>query len=361
MERNEIHIIYGDNPEQMVKKVLETLHIENEIGKDMVIGIKPNLINTRPAEQGGTTSPDLVAGIIDYLQREMFKNIIIIEGSWAGADTQKAFANCGYLELSEKYDVPLYDLKADTYREIEVKDLKLKVCEKPLNVDYLINVPVLKAHCQTRLTCALKNLKGCIPDSEKRRYHTLGLHKPIAYLNYALRPDLIIVDAIQGDLSFEEGGCPVQMNRILVGKDPVLIDSYGASLIGYGKDEIDYIGIAESIEIGSSDLDSALITEYETDLKNNTSFQHTSRAALLAEKIEAREACSACYGSLIHALQRLKDKGKFYQIDRIYIGQGFRGEEIEGTGIGSCTAGVEKNLPGCPPAAKDIYDFLLGL
>jgi len=123
----------------------------------------------------------------------------------------------------------------------------LEGVQQTLEVDYLINMPVLKAHCQTKLTCALKNLKGCIPDSEKRRFHTLGLHKPIACLGAAVRADLTIVDAIVGDLTFEEGGTPVQMNRIIAGKDPVLIDAYAAQLIGYEKDDIAYISMAEKL------------------------------------------------------------------------------------------------------------------
>ena len=42
-------------------------------------------------------------------------------------------------------------------------------------MDRLINIPVLKGHCQTAMTCSLKNLKGCIPNKEKQRYHREGL------------------------------------------------------------------------------------------------------------------------------------------------------------------------------------------
>ena len=52
------------------------------------------------------------------------------------------------------------------------------------------------------MTCALKNLKGCLPDREKRRFHALGLQKPIAALGAALKPRLIVVDSICGDLDF---------------------------------------------------------------------------------------------------------------------------------------------------------------
>ena len=47
--------------------------------------------------------------------------------------------------------------------------MELSVCRCVQDFDYLINVPVLKGHCQTRVTCALKNMKGLIPNKEKRR------------------------------------------------------------------------------------------------------------------------------------------------------------------------------------------------
>ena len=58
------------------------------------------------------------------------------------------------------------------------------------------------------MTCALKNLKGCLPDREKRNFHSDGLMKPIAALGAFLKPALVIVDSICGDLNFEEGEIP---------------------------------------------------------------------------------------------------------------------------------------------------------
>ncbi|MFY9154813.1 MAG: iron-sulfur cluster-binding protein, partial [Bacillota bacterium] len=42
-------------------------------------------------------------------------------------------------------------------------------------------------------------------------------------------------------LNFEEGGNPVQMNRIIAGKDPVLIDAYAAHLMGFDIEEVPYM------------------------------------------------------------------------------------------------------------------------
>ncbi|MFW6381097.1 MAG: DUF362 domain-containing protein [Bacillota bacterium] len=353
-----IQVIYGDNPQAMIREVLDRLRPGAGLSADTSIAIKPNLVNASPAEKGATTSPRLVEGIIVYLQDQGLSELTIMEGSWAGGSTDRAFRKCGYRELSRKYGVPLVDLKQDSYREFSAGNLTLKVCEQPLAVDYLINVPVLKAHSQADLTCALKNLKGCIPDTEKRRYHRLGLDRPIAALNTVLQSDLIIVDALQGDLTFEDGGNPVTMNRLLVGKDPVAIDAYGARLIGYKPHDIEYIELAAELGLGSSDLSEIEIVEYNQGLKDKSSFQHSRKTRRLARRLEAREACSACYGSLLHALQRLKETGELDELERIYIGQGFQGKSRSGPGIGNCTREFERFLPGCPPSAGEIREFL---
>lgn len=355
---NEIRIIYGDDPRSMVKEILNDVRPEEEIGRNALIGIKPNLVVAKPSSSGATTSPELVAGVIEYLKSKGYDRIVILEGSWVGERTAAAFKVCGYEELSKRYNVPLVDLQKDKYREFEADGISINICETVAKIDYLINMPVLKGHCQTGMTCALKNMKGCIPDFEKRRFHSMGLHKPIAYLNKMAGQNLIIVDGIAGDLNFEEGGNPVRMNRVIVGKDPVLIDSYASQLMGFGPEEIPYIGMAEKLGVGSSDLIHANIMELNRDhgIKKITS---SRKAQQLARHICEDSACSACYGSLIHALERLDERGRLNRLQKkFYIGQNYKGKKFDGTGIGSCTSGFEKCVPGCPPKAIDIIKYV---
>lgn len=358
MNNNDIFVLYGNTPGEMIKEILKNIDWENEVGYDDLIGIKPNLVVPKRSDLGATTDPELVAGLIEYLQYRGYSNIVIMEGSWVGARTSRAFKACGYQDISRKYGVPLIDLQKDSYRSIRIDGLEIDVCEQVLAVDYLINMPVLKGHCQTRITCALKNMKGCIPDSEKRRYHTLGLHRPIAILNKALKQDLIIVDGIMGDLDFEEGGNPVQMNRIIMGKDPVLIDSYAAELLGYEIGDIPYIEMAEELGIGSTDLVSAYIKELNED--KQVEIKVVSRKVKrLISNVKEEQACSACFGNLVHALKRLDEDGLLNNLQkRIYIGQAYKDREIAGIGIGQCTRGAEKNINGCPPKARVIFDEL---
>jgi uncharacterized protein (DUF362 family) len=356
--KNKIHVSYGDNPKEMIFDALSSIKIENFINKDALIGIKPNLVVAKPSTSGATTSPELLEGVIGYLKSKGFNNIAILEGSWVGDKTSRAFEICGYTEIAKKFDIPLIDLQKDTYKTYSVEGMKLNICDKVLELDYLINMPVLKGHCQTKVTCALKNMKGCIPNKEKRKFHTMGLHKPIAYLNKAIKSDLIIVDGLMGDLNYEEGGNPVKMDRILVGFDPVLIDSYIAGLMGYDIDEIPYIKIAESLGVGNCLASKTQICELNEN-HNTQKIPHSREVERLSKYIEEKDACSACYGSLIHALARLSEQGLLDELkEKVAIGQGYKGVKGKGIGVGNCTKCFEKNAPGCPPTAKDIIEVL---
>ena len=275
----DIYINYGTRLSDMAYELMQEARIKDRLHPGMSVGIKPNLAVARPADGGATTHPEIVEGILRYLKDAGIRNIVILEGSWVGDSTRRAFRICGYAALAEQYGAALVDTKEDKPVKRDAHGLSLSLCESALSVDYLINVPVLKGHCQTDLTCCLKNLKGCIPDSEKRRFHTMGLHKPIAVLNTVLRPDLHIIDSVCGDLSFEEGGNPVEANRLLLGFDPVLLDSYGAQLIGYEPDDIEHLRIARDYGVGSyADEETEIVTLHSDNKPAAAAVRNARRA-----------------------------------------------------------------------------------
>jgi len=209
MEKNEILVTYGNDISAMAFRIAQEANLAELIGdRGKLVGLKPNLVVARPASNGATTHPEIATGLVAYLNKNGFNNLVILEGAWVGASTSDAFRVCGYEKLSRETGIKLIDTKKDKARTCDCKGMKIEICESALALDFMINLPVMKGHCQTVLTCALKNNKGIIPDSEKRRFHSLGLDKPIAHLNAAVRNDFILVDGICGDLDFEEGGNP---------------------------------------------------------------------------------------------------------------------------------------------------------
>lgn len=358
MEDNEILAIYGTEYKEMTKLLLHTADLRaRSPDKACRIGIKPNLVAPSEASWGATTHSEIVAGIIEYLQEHGFQDMVMLEGSWVGDKTAEAAELCGYYALSRQYGVEFLDMQKDRYESYDCEGLDLKICDEAKKLDFLINVPVMKGHCQTKITCALKNIKGLIPNSEKRHFHAMGLHKPIAHLAAGIHQDFIVVDNICGDWDFEDGGNPVEMNRIMAAADPVLCDAYACHLMGYDVEEVPYIKMAEEIGAGLGDWELAEFRELNQPV-NETVVPKERKIVHLQDAVEEVESCSACYGYLIPALQQLKEEGLLEQLkDKICIGQGYKKKEGK-LGIGQCTAKFVHHLEGCPPTENEIYEFL---
>ena len=372
MHTNEIYKIYGTDYTEMTRRLLVRSDLASRIPAGARVGIKPNLVSPTPAEYGATTHSEVVAGIIEYLQENGITNVIMLEGSWIGDKTSDAYEYCGYRALSEKYGVPFVDTQKDSSTLTDCQGLDIRICDVVKSVDFMINVPVMKGHGQTKITCALKNMKGLIPNTEKRHFHTMGLHKPIAHLSRGIRQDFIVVDHICGDLELEDGGNPITTNCIMTALDPVMMDSYVCHLLGFDVDEVPYIRMAEEMGSGSTDLAKCRITVLENDIsevnmqmeinpvqidadpanletnpvlmdadtvrletpsaqmegKGAQKAREISFSALDRDPYESRrspsdnlldisyaiedaDSCSACYASLAPAILRLKEEGLY--------------------------------------------------
>ncbi len=368
MLQDEIYKIYGTDYKEMTIRILEEANLQQAIcnkarslgqadATKLRIGIKPNLVSPSPANFGATTHPEIVAGIIEYLQACDFADIKIAEGSWVGDKTSDAYEFCGYKTLCENYKVPFVDAQKDGHHTVDCKGLDIEICDVVNDIDFLINVPVMKGHCQTKITCALKNMKGLIPNTEKRHFHSMGLHRPIAHLSQGIHQDFIVVDHICGDLDFEEGGNPVVRNCIMTALDPVLVDAYVCKLMGLTVDDVEYVKLAGEIGSGSTDIENARIYDLN---EGNMDKEAPRENKVLRVKYAVNEvdSCSACYANLVPALLQLEDEGLLEKLDsQIAIGQGHQGETGK-IGIGKCTRNFDFCIMGCPPDTEHIYSEL---
>jgi len=360
MEKNEIYIIYGKDIQAMTIRLADEANLAGLVGdRGKRIGLKPNLVTAKPASGGATTHPEIAAGLIAYLKKNGFNNLAILEGAWTGGSTAQAFKVCGYRKLADETGVDLIDTKHDKTKICDCGGMKLEICESALAIDFMINLPVMKGHCQTRLTCALKNNKGIIPDREKSRFHTLGLTKPIAHLNIVARNDFIVVDGICGDPDFELGGHPLYRGLLFAARDPVLCDTLAASLMGFPLNAIPYIGLAEKLGIGSADLRAAKVRKLNGEDAPSSAIPAPAgdKVRRFAPYVAEDNACSACYASLIFALSGVNNAQLDRLKDKICVGQGFKGKQGN-IGIGQCCDGFRRFCPGCPPSGEDVLAFL---
>ena len=351
-----IYEIFGSDAHAMTVSLMDAAQVAAMIPKGASVALKPNLVVAGSPEDGATTHAGVLSGCIEYLQSHGFRDISVIEGSWVGDSTARAMKACGYDQVCERYGVPFHDLKQDAARRVQTPLRDMDICRRALDADFLIDLPVLKGHCQTVMTCALKNLKGCLPDREKRRFHAEGLMRPIAALAAAIRPELTIVDSICGDLNFEEGGNPVHTNRMYLGTDPVQLDVYGCRLMGLSPDDVPYIALAEQYGAGSMALSPEDVVTLNDPREAADYPRPSGIVARLTRSVHADSACSACYAALVRGLYVSNQSGS----GAIYIGQGWKGKELSGIGIGNCCAGATACARGCPPTAEAVATLLRG-
>ena len=155
------------------------------------------------------------------------------------------------------------------------------------------------------------------------------------------------------------------MNRIWAAKDPVLCDAFVCDCLGIPVDEVSYIRMAERLGTGCADTSKAHLvflnestdTEYAEVTGRRNSSPLPRRVQKLAGYTAPKDSCSACYGSLIHALNRLNEGGKLRPgLPPVCIGQAIR-DRPEKLEVGTCTSCFSKSLKGCPPKAIDIRNL----
>ena len=108
----------------------------------------------------------------------------------------------------------------------------------------------------------------------------MGLHEPIAHLAAEIAPDFTVVDSICGDWDFEDGGNPVELNRILAVADPVLCDAYVCHFMGYEVEEVPYIKWQKPWGQGTAGWEHAQLRELNTPRQGEYIPKRESRRGL---------------------------------------------------------------------------------
>jgi uncharacterized protein (DUF362 family) len=130
MKKNEIMMIHGTNYTAMTKQIMAAADFTGDYpNKKMHIGIKPNLVVAKPASSGATTHPEIVAGVIEFLQENGYENIEVLEGSWIGDMTSRAYAASGIGDVCRKYGVPCHDLQKDTSTSVNAGGIPMITCD----------------------------------------------------------------------------------------------------------------------------------------------------------------------------------------------------------------------------------------
>jgi len=148
--------------------------------------LKPNVGSVSSPEEARNTDPRMVEAVILLLREFGITEIVIAESSIVGVDTRAAFEAMGLDRIARLYGAELCDLNREIFvaKEVPAPLLlsSIPISDRLEGVDVLVNLPKLKTISALPVSLGLKNLKGLIPEAEKKRFHHLGLAKALVDL-----------------------------------------------------------------------------------------------------------------------------------------------------------------------------------
>ena len=182
--------------------------------------------------------------------------------------------------LAAKYEKETGAVKkcSKNYVEKEVarnKTLKkTSVVKEFLDCDVFVNLPIIKHHVGVGMSGSLKNLMGVNANASNQFFHAGSgakgeyddipfLAQCVADLNTLRKPDLCVADATEFLLANGPAGPgPLgKAGKVILGADPVAVDSYGAPLVNLKA--ADVLMITKSVEWGLGRMDVAKLAVRE--------------------------------------------------------------------------------------------------
>ena len=249
---------------ETLASLLEASSLYDRLEDERCVVLKPNLVEA--LEPPITTPVSFIEEIINLLiQHCPHLRIIVADGTGSlSYDTFHCFDVLDYLPLTHYEQVELVDLNQEPSRHLANSSCTRwpEMYLPPLILDnFLISVPVLKAHSLARVTLTMKNMMGCAPPEHfqgnggwgKSSFHR-QMHEAIFDLNRYRTPDFTILDASIGMAQAHLWGptCDPPVRKVAVSYDPVAIDSFGTSLLGRSWRDIGHIQMAHQV-LGCAD------------------------------------------------------------------------------------------------------------
>ncbi len=224
--------------------------------RDKTVLLKPNFVGSDPLGMTNT-HPVVIGAAREAFLRLGASTVLVGEGPALDRDTQAVLESI----LLRQYLGPLsrifVDLNVDDVQRVNLttRASRLKELYFPktvLGVDYLVSMPKMKTHHWAGVTLSLKNMFGVVPGScygwPKNALHWAGIDRAILDINAAVRPDFAIVDGIIG----MEGNGPIQGQSkpcgvLVLGDDPVAVDSTCARIMALNPEKIAYLASAATL------------------------------------------------------------------------------------------------------------------
>ncbi|MFH1709900.1 MAG: DUF362 domain-containing protein [bacterium] len=273
-----------------IEQAFDLLSLNEIIKPDQRILLKPNLLTDLAPEKGTTTHPEIVRAIAYKVKDLGALPFIGDSPGGTGLSYENVLKKTGMKDIG----IPTVNLDEKGMRKFENPGGKMDpiyISNSALSFDMIINIPKLKTHELTQITCGIKNMFGCVPGLHKVNYH---LEAPfpeefsgaLVDLFEKIRPAVTITDAVTAmEGQGPAGGELRDLGLIIASTDTVALDAVCSKMIGFEPLDIFTTRIAHQRGLGEAEMDKIdILGEKFQEFKD---FKHPSGITSILNKMPA--------------------------------------------------------------------------
>jgi len=260
-------VAHGASPAAIVTAAIDAMGgMRKFISRGDIVVIKPNIGWDRTPEQAGNTNPEVVAAVVRLCFEAGAKKVKVFDRPVN--DPRRCYVQSGIAPAVSALGAEAEYMDDRKFRDMALGGQALKswpLYSDIFDADKVINIPIAKHHGLAKLTLSMKNWMGVMGGSRRQIHQKLD--ESLVDLSMKIKPTLTILDAVRIlTANGPQGGSLADVKKldtVVVGIDPVAIDSYGATLFGMKGSDLGYVTLGHKLGLGQMDLNKLAIKKLQ--------------------------------------------------------------------------------------------------
>lgn len=252
-----------------VERIFSRCESVKKLNAQSRVLLKPNLLAKHTPQEAVTTHPAVVGAVCQALHARGVTKITVADSSGGVYNPtlmKNIYKASGIAQVCSRYQAQIYTECESAPRRTEgVRVREFNLIRPVHDADFIIDLPKIKTHVMTGMTCAVKNLFGTVPGLQKAEFHMRFPEKEpfgemLVDLCEAVHPDLVIADgiaAMEGD--GPAGGDVRMLGLVLGGEDPYSVDLAVCRIMGLDAMQVPYLAAANRRGLCEKSLDTDLL------------------------------------------------------------------------------------------------------
>lgn len=260
---SDVAIVLNEDESQAVLEGLRLINARPLIQKDDVVVITPNWVQKKHPDSGVVVGHETLRTVIRFVKAQNPKRVVVATGS-GGGNTREVMSHADFDQVIGEEKVEFVDLNEGPFVRVELGHQKPSATD--LNslfqeMTCLISFTQLKMHEEATVSGTIKNMALSWPPSKehgtpkkKTGIHE-DLHGFIVAMAEKITIDLSILSAQPAMIGTGPGkGLARHTGLVVIGTDPVSVDTLGARLLGLKPQGVRYLYEAGKKGLGETDI-----------------------------------------------------------------------------------------------------------